>query len=47
MNEQTQHDVSGETILETANDEFKRSFSSWFWGSIIRRPRCSTSWSSR
>lgn len=33
MNEQTQLDVSGE-ILETANDEFKRSFSSWFWGSI-------------
>ena len=28
-----QHDVSAE-INATANDDFKRSFSSWFWGSI-------------
>lgn len=28
-----QHDVTADTH-ETANDEFKRSFSTWFWGSI-------------
>ena len=28
------HDVPAE-INATANDDFKRSFSSWFWGSII------------
>lgn len=33
MNDQTQHDASAE-INATANDDFKRSFSTWFWGSI-------------
>jgi len=28
-------EVSGSASLETANDRFKRSFSSWFWGSMI------------
>ena len=33
MNDQIRHDASAE-INATANDDFKRSFSSWFWGSI-------------
>ncbi len=33
MTDQTRHDASAE-INATANDEFKRSFSTWFWGSI-------------
>lgn len=33
MNDQTRHDVAAETNA-TANDDFKRSFSTWFWGSI-------------
>lgn len=33
MSDRTQHDPTAETTT-TANDEFKRSFSSWFWGSI-------------
>ena len=33
MTDQIRHDVSAE-INATANDDFKRSFSSWFWGSI-------------
>lgn len=33
MTDQTQHHAAAE-INATANDEFKRSFSSWFWGSI-------------
>ena len=33
MTDQTQHHATAE-INATANDEFKRSFSSWFWGSI-------------
>ncbi|MDE2793750.1 MAG: energy transducer TonB [Gemmatimonadota bacterium] len=33
MTDQTQHHTAAE-INATANDEFKRSFSSWFWGSI-------------
>ena len=33
MTDQTPHDVSAE-INATANDDFKRSFSTWFWGSM-------------
>ena len=33
MTDQTRHDVSAE-INATANDDFKRSFSTWFWGSM-------------
>lgn len=33
MNDLTGHDAAAE-INATANDNFKRSFSSWFWGSI-------------
>ena len=33
MRDRIRHDASAETNA-TANDDFKRSFSSWFWGSI-------------
>jgi protein TonB len=33
----TEHEMPEETVdvFETANDRFKRSFSSWFWGSMV------------
>ena len=35
MNAQAVPSDSGISSLETENDRFKRSFSSWFWGSMI------------
>ena len=33
----TEHETPEETgdVFETANDRFKRSFGSWFWGSMV------------
>lgn len=34
MNEQNNHPDSHDEGIDSANDRFKRSFSSWFWGSM-------------
>lgn len=34
MNEQNNHPDSHDEGMDSANDRFKRSFSSWFWGSM-------------